>query len=462
MEFGNLVKSPVSSASNSSINSTTISSVNTYGNTSVISFIEGKNVFIFDTETTGLPDKVPGSQWGTPNEYWPYNMNDKYKRSRIVSIAWVYVQSFDKSILEGEIKSIQHFIRYPEGFDDIPTTHIHGISFETALNSGIPFNDIFENCGLYDKLINSNYIIAHNIMFDIHILLNELFRLGTEKAYEVIRHIKSLLDSGKCICSGELGKDICKLEYKSKTTKTSTYINNDFEKITDGIIFPIEYCEISDHSENSSDRSDPNNLLNCIKYLNLVDKIPKQYQSNIEMFLKYIHNTHDTPDNLPINIVSNIITNVKLSNIIKKTPETKLTNKNGQLQKQVLYQLTKNDFQLQYIYYSGETNKTLVYCHILNNINVIKNVDTNGIYCDSSGNIYKINNNNIAYKIYSGNDIFVYKNIAEYNQINRKKHKKYKMPKLSELYNHFYKCDFEDAHSANGDVKALMKCLMKM
>ena len=40
--------------------------------------------------------------------------------------------------------------------------------------------------------------------------------------------------------------------------------------------------------------------------------------------------------------------------------------------------------------------------------------------------------------------------------------KNYKMPKLSELYNYYYGCDFENAHSAEGDVKALIECLVKM
>ena len=193
---------------------------------SVISFLEGKNVFIFDTETTGLPDKVPGAQWGSPSEYWDYRMNNKYRNARIVSIAWVYVQSFDKLILESEIKSIQHYIRYPEGFNEIPTTHIHGISFEKAVSSGTPFCDIFENCGLYNKLLNADYIIAHNVMFDIHILLNELSRLGTYKSNEVINHIQSLLLLGKCICTGVLGKNICKLEYKSRFGNTNTLLTN--------------------------------------------------------------------------------------------------------------------------------------------------------------------------------------------------------------------------------------------
>ena len=162
-------------------------------NTSVIGFLEGKNVFIFDTETTGLPDRVPGGKWGTTSEYWSYTMNSKYENSRIVSIAWAFVQSFDKLVLDRE--QIHHFIRYPEGFDSIPTTHIHGISYELATNEGIPFNDIFENCGLYEKLIHSDYIIAHNVNFDIHILLNELYRLEMYLGYESYEKMNEILQN---------------------------------------------------------------------------------------------------------------------------------------------------------------------------------------------------------------------------------------------------------------------------
>ena len=181
---------------------------------SVIDFLEGKNVFVFDTETTGLPERVPGAKWGTSSEYWNYTINEKYERSRIVSIAWAFLRSFDKVVVGNE--TIQHYIRYPDGFNDIPTTHIHGISFETALRQGIPFCDIFENCGLYENLMRVDYIVAHNVNFDVHILLNELHRLDTDNATNAIRHILNLLSLGRCICTGELGKDICKLEYKSK------------------------------------------------------------------------------------------------------------------------------------------------------------------------------------------------------------------------------------------------------
>lgn len=191
-------------------------------NNSKISFLEGRNVFIFDTETTGLPDRVPGAKWGSAGEYWPYHMNEKYASARIVSIAWTLVRSWDKDILEaeycktGEQSKIKEYIRYPAGFDEIPTTHIHGISIEQARRDGVPLLDIFENCGLADALETADYIIGHNVIFDIHILENELYRLGCDRAMALIQRLEGMKAIGRAICTGELGKDICQLEFKSR------------------------------------------------------------------------------------------------------------------------------------------------------------------------------------------------------------------------------------------------------
>ena len=48
---------------------------------------KGKNLLIFDLETTGLPI--------TPRfgEYYNYIENDKYNSSRIVSIAWSIIKN---------------------------------------------------------------------------------------------------------------------------------------------------------------------------------------------------------------------------------------------------------------------------------------------------------------------------------------------------------------------------------
>lgn len=192
---------------------------------SAITYLEGKNVLVFDTETTGLPERVPGAKWGSPNEYWPYNMNEKYSHSRIVSIAWSFIQSFDRIAVPYE--KIKSHIRYPEGFDSIPTAGIHGITYEMACSQGIPFTVILED--ILDGIMHSEYIIAHNVMFDIHILLNELWRLGTDNAMECINHITNLLDNGRCICTGAIGRDICKIPYK---TSRNTGMNSGNTKKT--------------------------------------------------------------------------------------------------------------------------------------------------------------------------------------------------------------------------------------
>jgi len=190
--------------------------------TSKLDFLEGKNVFIFDTETTGLPERVPGAKWGTASEYWPYNMSSKYTNARLVSIAWVYIMGFTKLDIDLEKLVIPHYIRKPEGFTEIPTTHIHGISYSMAVSQGLPLLDIFLQKGLKDILDKVDYIIAHNVMFDIHILQSELYKLQTEDAMKAVWKIENMKKHNQCICSAELGRDLCKLDYKRKTAGISS------------------------------------------------------------------------------------------------------------------------------------------------------------------------------------------------------------------------------------------------
>lgn len=194
----------------------------TMAESSQLSFLEGKNILIFDTETTGLPDRVPGTKWGSASEYWPYNMNEKYDNARIVSIAWTFVRSYNRDAISNE--TIKEYIRYPEGFTEIPTTEIHGISFEQAQIKGIPMSEIIDNCGLAGAILGCDYIIGHNVMFDVHILQNELFRLGTDIAMECAIKLDKMKKIGRTICTGELGKNICQLEFKSRGGKDTSRI----------------------------------------------------------------------------------------------------------------------------------------------------------------------------------------------------------------------------------------------
>jgi len=187
--------------------------------TSSIDFLVNKKVLIFDTETTGLPLRRPNAKFGSRDEYYEYFNNDAYDSARIVSIAWYYVSNFTADMLSIDKSAIQHYIRKPDTFTEIPTTYIHGITYETALLTGSPFNEIIDSTEFGTALLECDYIVAHNINFDIHVLLNEIHRLQQPNENKYSNHIvkiKTMLDTNQCICTGEIGKPICKLEYKNK------------------------------------------------------------------------------------------------------------------------------------------------------------------------------------------------------------------------------------------------------
>jgi len=178
--------------------------------------LEGKNIFVFDTETTGLPYKSPNG-WGT---YWHYNMNEKYESARIVSIAWSSIHNFQKEKVDTDTNTdtntkIEHYLRFPEGFTEINNSHIHGITYDDIVKHGFTLNELLLKKGLCVDILKAEYIVAHNIGFDYHVLMNELYRLGTEHAKACMEHLKILKDKGKCICTAELSTDICKMEFKT-------------------------------------------------------------------------------------------------------------------------------------------------------------------------------------------------------------------------------------------------------
>ena len=75
----------------------------------------------------------------------------------------------------------------------------------------------------FNRLGNAD-IIAHNIMFDVHILQNELFRLGDARAMECAMKLEKMNNLGRTICTGELGKDLCQLEFKSRYGYATTSV----------------------------------------------------------------------------------------------------------------------------------------------------------------------------------------------------------------------------------------------
>ncbi len=125
---------------------------------------------IYDTETTGLP-----RDWNAPLtdfDNWP----------RMVQLAW---QIHDEN---GELVEVKNFIVKPEGFN-IPFTSqkVHGISTERALAEGVSLEFVLHEFNI--ALEKAEYVVGHNIEFDINIAGCEYLRKEMESPLTAMKAI---------------------------------------------------------------------------------------------------------------------------------------------------------------------------------------------------------------------------------------------------------------------------------
>jgi DNA polymerase III epsilon subunit-like protein len=128
-------------------------------------------VFIFDTETTGLPIFNASRQYFDPSE------TANYDGARIIEIAYHII---DQTINEDGVFSFkpQVMVRSLVKFEgvDIQNSHIHGITTTMVNEGGISTEELLNE--LETDFNDIDRIVAHNIKFDIHILLSECHRFG--------------------------------------------------------------------------------------------------------------------------------------------------------------------------------------------------------------------------------------------------------------------------------------------
>lgn len=168
--------------------------------------LNGKRVLVFDVETTGLPITKDGWFDNAADRYFDFRDNSKYNGSRIVEIAWTYIENFQPNNVD--IDNIESFIRKPVDFHDIQNTHIHKISYSKAVKEGELLGKILNDEGLAYAIRNCDYVVAHNAAFDINILLNELHRLKFGTTLSVL---EGILNTPKMICTCMLGTNVCKI-----------------------------------------------------------------------------------------------------------------------------------------------------------------------------------------------------------------------------------------------------------
>lgn len=132
----------------------------------------GHKVMVFDTETTDLPQFTKDSTI----KYYDFRENQAYDQSRILSIAWSYWPQFDLT----DKPETHYHVRKPIDFNRCifhpKAIEKNGLTFEKTSKEGIKFEEIMAKFLPYLNTVE--YVIGCNVLFDLHILLNELYRMG--------------------------------------------------------------------------------------------------------------------------------------------------------------------------------------------------------------------------------------------------------------------------------------------
>lgn len=137
-------------------------------------------VLVLDTETTGLPPRIPGSR-SMPDPAAPGGL-DAWRGCRIVQIAWRVVtyeptrRDNGKGITPVTEEETGYTI-YPDGFVIPPqAAAIHGITNEKARAEGQPLHIALQH--LLRSVQGCEAMVAHNMDFDEPVIRAEMVRCG--------------------------------------------------------------------------------------------------------------------------------------------------------------------------------------------------------------------------------------------------------------------------------------------
>jgi DNA polymerase III epsilon subunit-like protein len=145
---------------------------------------------ILDTETTGFPDRI------SFDTYYHPSMTKHYETSRLIELGYI-ICSDDGTI----IKTVNNLVK-PNNFK-INNSFVHGITDEIATRDGFDVSQVINL--LKEDLFHYNIstIIAHNLSFDINILLSECYRIGSD---EIIYKLENMMHEDTMVIGKEFMK----------------------------------------------------------------------------------------------------------------------------------------------------------------------------------------------------------------------------------------------------------------
>lgn len=136
------------------------------------------SILFIDTETTGLPLRNNLTrELSDPKDF------QKYDNARLIEVAYKITSPADKSFLLTSSTLVKNETL------KIENTSIHGISTELALEQGKNvselLDEILDDLNTYDV----QKIVAHNIEFDLNILLAECYRYNKLELIQKLSNI---------------------------------------------------------------------------------------------------------------------------------------------------------------------------------------------------------------------------------------------------------------------------------
>jgi len=134
---------------------------------------------IFDTETTGLPPPSTNPK----TKYAPYR--DWCNQCRVIQLAWTIIDKNGKNI-----NTYNTFIK-PLGYTVSKEAEaIHGFSNPFLLEKGILIEDALKYLFRVIDYYHVECIVAHNLAFDYHVIMQELYKLKWKEEIKKWKKIK--------------------------------------------------------------------------------------------------------------------------------------------------------------------------------------------------------------------------------------------------------------------------------
>lgn len=155
-------------------------------------------VLVFDTETTGLPERSAGNVCKT--QYWPH----------VIQLSYIMYDTEKRSILVNH----DHIIKLAPHVNITETSiEMHGITREKSERDGVCMKYALELFIICMK--ESDVIVAHNMSFDREMIGVECIRQNCLTPFNLVNNIE--------FCTMKSTVKLCRIERVSKITGRSYY-----------------------------------------------------------------------------------------------------------------------------------------------------------------------------------------------------------------------------------------------